>query len=101
MLSGMNSVATKNPGKVTKQRSLGGCGTCRRRHAKCDQVKPICLTCRAVGVPCEGYAAQDLRWVSSSPKGYSSKVEASVSFGARRPLYTGNFRGLCHAGYLC
>ena len=40
-----------------RSHNLGGCGTCRRRHVKCDQVQPHCLACRAVRQPCDGYAS--------------------------------------------
>lgn len=38
------------------------CKTCQRRRVKCDNVKPRCLTCRAVGVTCEGFQSPTLLW---------------------------------------
>ncbi|KAF2009726.1 hypothetical protein BU24DRAFT_380357 [Aaosphaeria arxii CBS 175.79] len=45
-----------------RKHSFGGCRTCRRRHVKCDQVRPSCLACRAVNAVCEGYSS-DVRWM--------------------------------------
>ncbi|KAL4953746.1 hypothetical protein BDW69DRAFT_151523 [Aspergillus filifer] len=33
----------------------GGCGTCRRRKVKCDEMKPHCLRCTKYGHQCAGY----------------------------------------------
>lgn len=62
---------------------LGGCENCRRRHTKCDQVQPKCLTCQAVGIECEGYS-NSVQWVPHG-KGASSEEKS----GTRRHLYTG------------
>src|SRR5689334_6716759 len=77
--------------------SLGGCATCRKRHVKCDQVRPLCLTCRAVGVPCEGYSA-DVRWVPSSLSASNKESGGGKSgnHGTRRHLYTGSITHYPH-----
>ncbi|QKD60094.2 fungal-specific transcription factor domain-containing protein [Fusarium oxysporum Fo47] len=74
------------PRRVRGPYALGGCLTCRRRHVKCDQVKPVCLTCQACGETCDGFS-DDLCWVGASS---SSKREspADPSQGSRRHLYT-------------
>ncbi len=33
-----------------------GCGTCKKRHLKCDERKPICDRCERSRYPCLGYA---------------------------------------------
>ncbi|ETS84449.1 hypothetical protein PFICI_02474 [Pestalotiopsis fici W106-1] len=43
------------------RRSRGGCWTCRRRHKKCDEVRPICLRCQHGDFQCEGYGVR-LTW---------------------------------------
>lgn len=65
---------------------LGGCVNCRRRHTKCDQVQPRCLTCQAVGQTCEGYDS-NVQWV---PQGKGLKAVAEEKSGTRRHLYTGS-----------
>ncbi|EGU86345.1 hypothetical protein FOXB_03142 [Fusarium oxysporum f. sp. conglutinans Fo5176] len=74
------------PRRVRGPYALGGCHTCRRRHVKCDQVKPVCLTCQACGETCDGFS-DDLCWVGASS---SSKRESPTdpSQGSRRHLYT-------------
>ncbi|KAK0111043.1 hypothetical protein ONS95_001423 [Cadophora gregata] len=32
-----------------------GCITCKKRHVKCDEVKPLCLRCQRLGFVCDGY----------------------------------------------
>ncbi|KAJ0144556.1 Uncharacterized protein HZ326_12669 [Fusarium oxysporum f. sp. albedinis] len=83
------------PRRVRGPYALGGCHTCRRRHVKCDQVKPVCLTCQACGETCDGFS-DDLCWVGASS---SSKREspADPSQGSRRHLYTEQSRALMAA----
>ncbi|KAF2447168.1 hypothetical protein P171DRAFT_471534 [Karstenula rhodostoma CBS 690.94] len=45
-----------------RKHSFGGCKTCRRRHVKCDQIRPVCLACRAINVTCGGYE-QGVKWL--------------------------------------
>ncbi|OQV10687.1 Fungal specific transcription factor domain-containing protein [Cladophialophora immunda] len=74
--------------KGTRSHTFGGCKTCRRRHVKCDKVRPTCLTCRAVGAVCGGFS-QELKWVEN-PSG-SGGGEASAhpeGHSVRRYLYT-------------
>lgn len=80
--------------------ALGGCRTCRRRHVKCDQKRPACLTCRALGVTCEGFS-DEVRWMSGKKQpnarqaaagasGKSADVDKQQSpTSTRRHLYTG------------
>ncbi|KAL8739813.1 MAG: hypothetical protein Q9190_007418, partial [Brigantiaea leucoxantha] len=35
-----------------------GCLTCKIRHVKCDEEKPICYKCRSTGRVCDGYEAK-------------------------------------------
>lgn len=45
----------KSTGRRWHHRGFGGCFTCRRRHIKCDEVKPSCSKCAKVNIRCEGY----------------------------------------------
>ncbi|CAI6031421.1 unnamed protein product [Clonostachys chloroleuca] len=48
-------------------RSRSGCLTCRRRHKKCDEQKPVCAVCHKSNRKCE-YGG-DLRWAAvNQPK---------------------------------
>ncbi|KAL2401038.1 hypothetical protein ABEF95_016758 [Exophiala dermatitidis] len=38
-----------------RNRSFGGCATCRRRHIKCDEGRPTCSMCQYFGLECGGY----------------------------------------------
>ncbi|KAL0931296.1 C6 zinc finger protein [Colletotrichum truncatum] len=41
--------------RASKPKTRTGCITCRRRHKKCDEAKPACLTCLKYKGFCEGY----------------------------------------------
>ncbi|GKZ20879.1 hypothetical protein AbraIFM66951_009198 [Aspergillus brasiliensis] len=77
--------APARPGKPSdtpgRSRSLGGCKTCRRRHAKCDETRPSCVVCERAGLVCERYEIRLL-------------FDASDSQGSRcrRPLFTEDMR---------
>lgn len=49
--------------KPRRTHNLGGCATCRRRHVKCDQVRPKCSVCRNSNLECGGWPDQ-IRWAS-------------------------------------
>ncbi|PYH97136.1 hypothetical protein BO71DRAFT_481419 [Aspergillus ellipticus CBS 707.79] len=57
-----------------------GCRTCRIRHKKCDETRPVCLMCSTTGRVCDGYQqtldrrtrASRLRLLSSTPSSTSS-----------------------------
>ncbi|KAF3008498.1 hypothetical protein E8E13_005298 [Curvularia kusanoi] len=38
-----------------RNRSFGGCSTCRSRHLKCDEGRPECSPCKSSGLQCGGY----------------------------------------------
>lgn len=64
-----------------RSRSLGGCETCRRRHAKCDETRPSCLVCERAGLVCERY---EIRLLFDASDNQSSRC--------RRPLFTEDMR---------
>ncbi|KAF5003723.1 hypothetical protein FDECE_9745 [Fusarium decemcellulare] len=43
------------------RRSRRGCWTCKRRHKKCDEERPVCKRCTQAGMNCEGYETR-LTW---------------------------------------
>ncbi|OJK01997.1 hypothetical protein ASPACDRAFT_3012, partial [Aspergillus aculeatus ATCC 16872] len=65
----------------TRSRSLGGCETCRRRHAKCDETRPSCQMCERAGLVCEQYG---IRLLFDSGESQGSRC--------RRPLFTEHCR---------
>ncbi|RAK75857.1 Zn(II)2Cys6 transcription factor [Aspergillus fijiensis CBS 313.89] len=65
----------------TRSRSLGGCETCRRRHAKCDETRPSCQMCERAGLICEQYG---IRLLFDSGESQGSRC--------RRPLFTEHCR---------
>ncbi|PYI28159.1 C6 transcription factor [Aspergillus indologenus CBS 114.80] len=64
-----------------RSRSLGGCETCRRRHAKCDETRPSCRMCERAGLVCEQYG---IRLLFDSGESHGSRC--------RRPLFTEHCR---------
>ncbi|KAF5708796.1 transcriptional regulatory protein pro-1 [Fusarium mundagurra] len=61
-------------------RSRQGCLTCRKRHRKCDEKRPVCTLCQKSGRTCD--YTNEFRWVPVS----DVFVVADVSFnrGAKR-----------------
>jgi hypothetical protein len=53
-----NVSPAKSQAKLTRSRQ--GCAECRRRHRRCDEVKPVCGYCKSVGRDCN-YTRQ-LAW---------------------------------------
>ncbi|KAH8651370.1 fungal-specific transcription factor domain-containing protein [Xylariales sp. PMI_506] len=55
-----NSTTTVRPAERCnlRSRSFTGCRTCRNRHMKCDETRPVCSTCQRLGLACEGYEAR-------------------------------------------
>ncbi|PYH47875.1 Zn(II)2Cys6 transcription factor [Aspergillus saccharolyticus JOP 1030-1] len=69
------------PAGSARSRSLDGCETCRRRHAKCDETRPSCRMCERAGLVCEQYG---IRLVFDSGESHGSRC--------RRPLFTEDCR---------
>jgi hypothetical protein len=38
-----------------RERSKGGCWTCKLRKKKCDETRPSCAVCLSLGIDCHGY----------------------------------------------
>ncbi|KAK9235044.1 hypothetical protein V1525DRAFT_411112 [Lipomyces kononenkoae] len=45
-------MSTVNSVEQTRKRVRTGCLTCRRRHRKCDETKPLCLNCQLKSLQC-------------------------------------------------
>ncbi|KAJ3525660.1 hypothetical protein NM208_g11542 [Fusarium decemcellulare] len=58
--------------RPTGTRSRLGCLTCRRRHKKCDEKRPVCRVCQKSGRECE--YGSELKWAA---------VDNSGSFAAK------------------
>ncbi|OJI99667.1 hypothetical protein ASPVEDRAFT_81262 [Aspergillus versicolor CBS 583.65] len=41
--------------RTSAPKNRTGCGTCKRRHKRCDETRPICDLCRKSGYVCDGY----------------------------------------------
>ncbi|KAH8895671.1 hypothetical protein GQ53DRAFT_838636 [Thozetella sp. PMI_491] len=72
----------KVAGGALRTRTFTGCRTCRSRHLKCDEARPVCSSCRRLGLECEGYEAL-LYWM---PDQSDKQGHRGPSF--RYPLFT-------------
>ncbi|KAI7555049.1 hypothetical protein KC331_g111 [Hortaea werneckii] len=74
----------------TQSRTFTGCGTCRSRHAKCDEGRPICDACRTLGLQCHGYQPCLLWLAENSEEGHSGRQlhRAQRTQAYRQPLYS-------------
>ncbi|PMD31086.1 hypothetical protein L207DRAFT_537507 [Hyaloscypha variabilis F] len=48
-----------NPRRRTHAKARTGCSTCRTRHVKCGEEKPVCRRCVKAGLCCEGYVRRE------------------------------------------
>jgi hypothetical protein len=72
-----------------------GCGTCKTRHLKCGEERPICLRCRSDGFTCDGYPAASTTAVFAQPKSkkkalalqLSRQINYDISGSALEKLY--------------
>lgn len=71
---------------LQRNRTLTGCGTCRSRHVKCDESRPVCQKCQQQRLTCLGYARQ-LMWAKDGLQ--DSPQDPDRVF--RRPLFPGNY----------
>ncbi|KAL6898459.1 hypothetical protein GGI43DRAFT_407756 [Trichoderma evansii] len=77
MSKGEPAIEKKHRAKGSK--SKRGCYTCKVRHVKCDETKPICVRCGKTGRLCEGLGySKPLRNHYSHSAGYLSHI----SYGA-------------------
>ncbi|OBR07291.1 C6 transcription factor [Colletotrichum higginsianum IMI 349063] len=72
--------------KVPRSRTFTGCRTCRGRHLKCDEVRPVCSSCRRLNLVCEGYDAR-LLWVPD-PLCSTEQRQSHRGTSYRYPLFT-------------
>ncbi|KAK4200239.1 fungal-specific transcription factor domain-containing protein, partial [Triangularia verruculosa] len=47
---------------TSRTRSSGGCWTCRLRRKKCDETRPVCEACDALGIDCL-YSEEKPQWM--------------------------------------
>ncbi|KAK7419253.1 hypothetical protein QQX98_003405 [Neonectria punicea] len=52
----------------TVNRGRIGCWTCRIRHRKCDELRPVCKECNSRQIPCYGYDAKPPAWMNDQGK---------------------------------
>ncbi|KAM6529266.1 hypothetical protein FALCPG4_007413 [Fusarium falciforme] len=64
-MSGREAIPLSNKALMIR-RSRHGCWTCKRRHKKCDEARPVCNRCAQAGMTCEGYQTR-LTWGPSNP----------------------------------
>lgn len=57
-------VAGRNPARRKhRSKTFTGCWTCRARHVKCDEDRPVCRRCTDAKIDCQGYGVR-LQWDS-------------------------------------
>ncbi|KAH8425171.1 Zn(II)2Cys6 transcription factor [Aspergillus melleus] len=65
---------------LRRNRTLTGCGTCRSRHVKCDENRPVCQKCQQQDLECLGYERQ-LCWADDDAHDNTARIY-------RRPLFS-------------
>ncbi|KAK2055034.1 hypothetical protein LY76DRAFT_662978 [Colletotrichum caudatum] len=72
--------------KVPRSRTFTGCRTCRNRHLKCDEARPVCSSCKRLDLVCEGYGGQ-LLWVPD-PLCSAEHKDSHRGTSYRYPIFT-------------
>ncbi|KAE8367246.1 fungal-specific transcription factor domain-containing protein [Aspergillus caelatus] len=68
---------------LQRNRTLTGSGTCRSRHVKCDESRPMCQKCQQQGLICLGYESQ-LMWAKDGLQDSPQNLDRVF----RRPLFS-------------
>lgn len=74
--------------RASSHRARTGCGTCKRRHVKCDEGRPHCSNCHNAKRQCEGYATiavKRARVPGAMQACWNSKQAASAAGGVTPP----------------
>ncbi|KAH6949122.1 hypothetical protein DER45DRAFT_580699 [Fusarium avenaceum] len=66
--------------RVCGPKSRNGCITCRIRHLKCDEAKPVCKRCSNDKLKCDGY-------IAPKPRKPRRKPESKAMPKSRRPSF--------------
>ncbi|KAL4895174.1 hypothetical protein BDV59DRAFT_174590 [Aspergillus ambiguus] len=69
--------------RTSAPRSRTGCGTCKIRHKRCDEAKPICANCSKTGRICDGYIDP---LTGGRVGGHATAVSRIHCFGPRIPI---------------
>ncbi|KIV95762.1 hypothetical protein PV10_03377 [Exophiala mesophila] len=71
----IGSKRNRQPIKHTK--TFSGCWTCRERHVKCDETKPLCTRCSRGGFECQGYGIK-LVWVDPNTQEREQNIRRAI-----------------------
>ncbi|RFU74912.1 hypothetical protein TARUN_7330 [Trichoderma arundinaceum] len=87
-------MGSASPKPTLRRRSRNGCRECRRRHRRCDEVKPFCGYCFGVGIDC--VYSRELSWggrpFRKSRFGQCLKAGVGVFSNAEGKTPQGDFR---------
>ncbi|KAJ5747938.1 uncharacterized protein N7511_009634 [Penicillium nucicola] len=67
------------------KKSRNGCGRCKSKRVKCDELQPECSRCTRLGVRCPGYL-KSLRWITESPAASTSETEVRSTAPNQPPV---------------
>ncbi|KAJ5309029.1 hypothetical protein N7508_004408 [Penicillium antarcticum] len=67
------------------KKSRNGCGRCKSKRVKCDELQPECSRCTRLGVRCPGYL-KSLRWITESPAASTSEAEVRSTAPNQPPV---------------
>jgi hypothetical protein len=55
VMDGSGPRQTAKRTRVSRPKTKSGCRTCKLRHVKCDELRPVCRRCLSTGRHCDGY----------------------------------------------
>lgn len=71
---------SKSRARASGPKVRTGCGTCKTRRVKCDEIKPTCYRCTRAGLVCAGYAAIEPRAKAGGRPCPARSVRASSTY---------------------
>jgi len=73
--TGRKAAKPRQPIKHTK--TFSACWTCRKRHVKCDELRPECARCVKGGFECQGYGIK-LVWIDPDTQEREQNIRRAI-----------------------
>lgn len=83
----------ESPAGRKRRKTFTGCWTCRERHVKCDEQRPICKRCIAGNFACQGYGTR-LTWLTPTGQRVSKSNSRDRPAAERKPSVDVNISSL-------
>ncbi|KAH8886840.1 hypothetical protein GQ53DRAFT_750488 [Thozetella sp. PMI_491] len=99
-LARISAIVVPKRTRASRPKVRTGCGTCKKRHVKCDETRPTCVRCEQAGAECSGYkpVRRDLEGKPARKDPIQRQVVESMALEPRVPWSAPDFED-CDLGY--